>query len=128
MMIGKQQDKTITIEVSQLCVGIYVYLDIGWLEHSFPLSNFKIKNDSQISAIKQLGLKNIRVSPRRSDCRPLALKAEAASEGLSASKQRNKTINLKKRIQRVADLHLPQQIENVLRLPTPSRLLAEYIF
>ena len=80
MMIGMQQDKTVTIDISQLCVGLYVFLDLGWLEHSFPLSNFKIKNDRQIIAIKQLGLKNIRVSPRRSDCRPLALRAEAAAQ------------------------------------------------
>lgn len=75
-MLDKQQDKTVTIQVSQLCVGLYVYLDMSWLEHSFPLSNFKIKHDKQILAIKQLGLTHIRVSPRRSECRPLAIQAE----------------------------------------------------
>lgn len=76
-MLNKEKDKTVYIDTSQLCVGIYVFLDMGWLDHSFPISNFKIKNDAQIVAIKQLGLKSIRVSPRRSDCRPLMPTAAA---------------------------------------------------
>lgn len=98
-MLGKKQDKTLNIEVSQLCVGIYVFLDLGWLEHSFPVGNFLIKNDEQIAAIKQLGLKTIRVSPHRSLCRPLALKVEAASEVVVAAPktaEEIEAINLKK--------------------------------
>lgn len=63
------------IAVDQLCVGIYVYLDVGWLDHSFPLNSFKIKDNAQITAIRQLGLTQIRVNPARSDCRPLPLPA-----------------------------------------------------
>ncbi len=70
-MIKKQPQKLTFIEVDQLCVGIYVHLDLGWLDHSFPLNSFKIKSLEQIAAIKQLGLKTIRASPARSDCRPL---------------------------------------------------------
>lgn len=107
-MLDKQQDKTVYIEISQLCVGIYVFLDMGWLEHSFPLSNFKIKNDAQIIAIKQLGLKKIRVSPRRSDCRPLVLKVDAAPQVLVEpikTAEEIEAINHKKaRIERLTQL------------------------
>ena len=33
-----------TIDVSALRVGMYVHLDLGWLSHPFPLSNFRIGN------------------------------------------------------------------------------------
>jgi putative nucleotidyltransferase with HDIG domain len=107
-MIDKQQERTINIEISQLCVGLYVFLDIGWLEHSFPLNNFKIKNEKQIIAIKQLGLKNIRVSPRRSDCRPLVLKAETDSEvfveAIPTTEEIEAINNKKARIERLVQL------------------------
>lgn len=48
-----------------------MHLDISWLEHSFALNSFKIKNQEEINAIRQLGLKSIRVSPAKSDNRPL---------------------------------------------------------
>lgn len=110
MMLDKQQDRTINIDISQLCVGLYVYLDLGWLEHSFPLSNFKIKNDKQILAIKQLGLKSIRVSPRRSDCRPLVLQAEAqpevVCEVVKTAEEIEAINNKKARMERLVQLRL----------------------
>ncbi|MBI3729088.1 MAG: HD-GYP domain-containing protein [Burkholderiales bacterium] len=62
---------TVDVPVEQLCIGLYVHLDISWLEHSFALNSFKIKSQQEINAIKQLGLKTIRVSPSKSDNRPL---------------------------------------------------------
>lgn len=107
-MLEMKQDRTINIEINQLCVGLYVYLDLGWLEHSFPLSNFKIKSDLQIIAIKQLGLTSIRVSPRRSDCRPLAINVDAVPELLVEvikTAEEIEAINAKKaRIERLAQL------------------------
>lgn len=59
------------IPIEQLCVGLYVHLDISWLDHSFALNSFKIKDEKEIITLKQLGLKTIRVNPAKSDCRPL---------------------------------------------------------
>jgi putative nucleotidyltransferase with HDIG domain len=64
---------TKTISVDQLCVGLYVHLDVAWLEHSFARNSFRIKNQQQIAAIKQLGIQTIRVEPARCECRPLPL-------------------------------------------------------
>lgn len=59
------------IDVDQLRVGLYVHLDLGWMDHPFTLSNFKITDNEQISKIKKTGLKKLRYDPSRSDCEPL---------------------------------------------------------
>ena len=69
-----KQDQPSFIGADQLCVGLYVCLDLGWLNHDFPLSSFKIKNADQIKAIGKLGLKKIRIDPSRSDVPPLPQK------------------------------------------------------
>jgi putative nucleotidyltransferase with HDIG domain len=59
------------IDVGQLQVGLYVHLDLGWMDHPFPVSNFKIKDEEQIAKIRKTGLKKLRYDPARSDCLPL---------------------------------------------------------
>jgi putative nucleotidyltransferase with HDIG domain len=64
------------IDVGQLQVGMYVHLDLGWMDHPFSVSNFKLKDEEQISKIKKIGLKKLRYDPKRSDCEPLPLVQE----------------------------------------------------
>jgi putative nucleotidyltransferase with HDIG domain len=64
------------IDVSQLQIGMYIHLDLGWMDHPFTLSNFKVKDEEQISIIKKTGIKKLRYDPKRSDCLPLPLKAD----------------------------------------------------
>lgn len=54
------------VSTDQLRIGMFVILDIHWLEHDFPRSSFKIAHAHQIEAIKRLGLKSVRVDPERS--------------------------------------------------------------
>lgn len=54
------------IELSQLRIGMFVYLDVGWMDHPFPVSNFKISSQSQIDTIRSLGLERIRFAPDKS--------------------------------------------------------------
>jgi putative nucleotidyltransferase with HDIG domain len=61
-----------TITPDQLRVGLYIHLDLGWMDHPFTFSNFKIRNEGQIAQIKALGLKQLRYDPLRSDCEPSA--------------------------------------------------------
>lgn len=63
---------TIDIAPEQLCVGLYVHLDIPWLDHGFARNSFKISDEEDLAAIKKLGLKKIRFDPARSDCAPLS--------------------------------------------------------
>lgn len=59
------------IKPEQLCIGLYVHLDLPWTSHPFTFSSFKIKSLDQVVALQALGLKSIRFSPERSDGEPL---------------------------------------------------------
>ncbi|WP_137938355.1 DUF3391 domain-containing protein [Chitinivorax sp. B] len=58
------------IEVSRLRVGLYIHLDLGWMEHPFSLNSFKIRNQEQIDILRSLGVARVRYSPDKSDCLP----------------------------------------------------------
>jgi putative nucleotidyltransferase with HDIG domain len=55
------------VDVSALRLGLYVYLELGWMSHPFPLSHFKIATQEQIATIQGLGLKRVRWSEAQSD-------------------------------------------------------------
>ncbi|MEN6587151.1 MAG: DUF3391 domain-containing protein [Sulfuricella sp.] len=59
--------QTLLIEVSRLRVGLYIHLDLGWMDHPFSLSSFKITSQEQIDTIRSLGLERIRYSPDKSE-------------------------------------------------------------
>lgn len=61
------------LSLDQLCVGLYIYLDLKWMEHPFAFSHFRIKSDDQIKTIRGLGLTRVRYSPELSEgVQPLA--------------------------------------------------------
>ncbi|WP_220811462.1 HD-GYP domain-containing protein [Pseudomonas paralcaligenes] len=64
---------TVPISPEQLRVGLYVHLDLSWWEHDFTFSNFKIRDEHQLKALRDLGLEQLRYEPARSDCDPLPL-------------------------------------------------------
>ncbi|CAH0192893.1 MULTISPECIES: HD-GYP domain-containing protein [unclassified Pseudomonas] len=68
------------ISPDQLCVGLYVHLDLSWWEHSFAFSNFKIKDEGQLKQLRALGLKRLRYDRARSDCEPLPLPESPAQQ------------------------------------------------
>ena len=55
------------IDVSQLQVGMFIHLDLGWMSHPFPLSSFKIASSDQLVTLRRLGLTQVRWSPAKSD-------------------------------------------------------------
>jgi len=61
------------IHPEQLQIGLFIQLDLHWMEHPFTFGSFKIKSADQIDTLKKLGLKQIRYSPIKSDVSPLAL-------------------------------------------------------
>ncbi|MCE4557207.1 HD-GYP domain-containing protein [Roseateles cellulosilyticus] len=69
------------IDVSQLTVGMFIHLDLGWMSHPFPLSSFKISSTDQLLVLRRLGLTQVRWSPAKSDLslRPNAPAADAAA-------------------------------------------------
>lgn len=56
----------------QLRVGLYVHLDLSWMDHPFKFNNFKIRTEAEIAQIRALGLKRLRYDPLRSDHQPPA--------------------------------------------------------
>jgi len=56
----------------QLCLGLYVHLDLPWFRHPFTFSNFKIVNQGQIKELRQLGLERYRIDLALSDAGALA--------------------------------------------------------
>lgn len=77
------------ISPSQLRPGLYVHLDLGWMDHTFTFSNFKIKNDEQVAQIRALNLEKVRYDPLRSDGEPLVLPATVISTEISAEESVN---------------------------------------
>ena len=73
-------ESTEWVSVEQLQVGMYVHLDLSWLEHPFSFNNFKIKSDEQLATIRGLGLSRVRYDPRKSDTRPLPLAPQTPVE------------------------------------------------
>lgn len=59
------------ITPEQLCIGLFVHLDLSWTQHPFTFSSFKIKSLDQIATIQSLGLIQVRYSPEKSDSPPL---------------------------------------------------------
>jgi putative nucleotidyltransferase with HDIG domain len=60
------------IDIADLRIGLYVYIDLGWVSHPFPLNSFKLQSAEQIATIRTLGIERIRYSPEKSDPGPLA--------------------------------------------------------
>lgn len=66
------------MDVDDLRVGVFVHLDLGWMSHPFPKSNFRIGSVDQIATLRGLGLKRVRWSPRDSDPEVTAVPVERA--------------------------------------------------
>ncbi len=60
------------ISPAELRIGLYIYLDMGWMDHPFPVSSFEIRTHEQIQKLQALGLKTIRCAPERSHPDPHA--------------------------------------------------------
>lgn len=83
------------IDLSELRVGHYVVLDLGWMAHPFPRSSFLITSGREVDTIRSLKLKRVRIDPLRCefpepDTAPISPTLDAstpASTGLTGSSQ-----------------------------------------
>jgi len=76
--MAKSEEMTYYIRPEQLCLGLFVHLDLSWMDHPFTFSSFKIKSADQIETLRHLGLEKIRYSPTKSDQHPLPQQEEKA--------------------------------------------------
>ncbi|MCH7978759.1 MAG: DUF3391 domain-containing protein, partial [Acidobacteria bacterium] len=58
---------SILIDIGQLRIGMYIQLDVGWLHHPFPVSSFRVSSADQIATLRELGLRQVRYFPNKSD-------------------------------------------------------------
>lgn len=113
------------IDVDALQVGMYIHLDLGWMRHPFPLSNFRLGSEEQIAILRKLGLKQVRWSPSLSRLKveagpPVAQTAEQPTpEALIAAARRESL-----RIQREAMAQCEAQYAEATRALTEVQSLA----
>lgn len=62
-----QEELSELIDVGKLRTGLFVVLDIDWVQHPFLRGSFKIASDRQIEAIRGLGIQQVSYVPARSD-------------------------------------------------------------
>ena len=74
-----------TVPVSDLQVGMFIHLDLGWMRHPFALSSFRIASPDQIDTIRQLGLQEVRWVPEKSELSPPEAAVPDAVAGEAAS-------------------------------------------
>lgn len=60
---------------------MFIQLEVGWMNHPFPMSSFKISSQEQIQTLQGLGLQQIRYSPSKSDPEPVEPGAAASTGG-----------------------------------------------
>ncbi len=60
-------NSSLLIGVGRLRVGMYIQLELGWMNHPFPVSSFRIASGDQIATLQSLGLEQVRWVPARSD-------------------------------------------------------------
>jgi putative nucleotidyltransferase with HDIG domain len=96
------------ILTSQLCIGLYIHLDLPWTEHPFSFSSFRIKNLDQIATIQSLGLDRVRYSPDKSEAEPLQVPAKesAGNEPAAIHHEADPAAHAKlERLERIAAHH-----------------------
>ncbi|MGL4407637.1 HD-GYP domain-containing protein [Zoogloea sp.] len=69
------QDFLVTPE--QLCVGLFVHIDLPWFSHPFSFNSFQIRSPDQIATLRKLGVKHFRYDPSRSAAQPVVPAGES---------------------------------------------------
>ncbi|EPR44140.1 metal dependent phosphohydrolase [Desulfovibrio sp. X2] len=77
------------VSVDQLEPGVFIRLEnVRWFEHPFLFNSFKIKNQEQISILRQIGVSEVICVPERSDRLPGRHKPESAAPAPAPEKDR----------------------------------------
>ncbi|MDP2829062.1 MAG: DUF3391 domain-containing protein [Sulfuricellaceae bacterium] len=70
------------IDISRLQIGMFVHLDLGWMDHPFPLNSFKLSSQEQLDVIRSLGIDRVRISVDKSDSEFFDQGGKVATPGL----------------------------------------------
>lgn len=53
------------VDIDALRIGMFIFLDLGWMKHPFALNSFKITSPDQIDTLRGLGVNRLRWSPEK---------------------------------------------------------------
>lgn len=67
------------VHIDQLQPGVFVSLNLGWLDHPFLVNSFLIKEAGQLATLRELGLSHVAYDPQRSKSKPLVLQSDPAA-------------------------------------------------
>jgi len=82
--MSKTDRKKIKLAPDDLVVGLYIDLELGWSDHPFTFSKFKIKNNKDLKAVQSLKIKQVTVIPAKGDV-PVPKPAEKILNSVSTS-------------------------------------------
>ena len=73
----KKPEKPISIDPSQIVLGLYIWIDLPWDDHPFLYARFKVSDRHQIDKIRTLPVKGkLFYYPEKSSAKPGALVAQ----------------------------------------------------
>ena len=84
---------SMTVEIEELRVGMFVHLDLGWWAHPFALSSFLVTTPEQLATIRGLGLKKLRWSPEKSRLSDAAVPAAPGRCWAGMTRRNRRSIN-----------------------------------
>lgn len=58
--------QSVLINVDALEVGMFIQLEVGWINHPFPMSSFRISSQKQIHTLRGIGVESVRYVPAKS--------------------------------------------------------------
>ena len=57
----------VVVPIDQVRVGMFIQLDLGWMQHPFPVGSFRVASEAQIDILRSLDLESVRYLPAKSD-------------------------------------------------------------
>lgn len=78
--MSPQPTQDFVVTPDQLCVGLFIHLDLPWFSHPFSFNSFKIRSSDQLKTLRELGVTRFRYDPERSDVQPAGPAPAAAAE------------------------------------------------
>lgn len=55
------------VAIDELSIGMFVILELHWMDHPFAFNRFLIRSDEQIATLRGLGLTQVRIDPTRAN-------------------------------------------------------------
>jgi len=92
-MSNEQSSFPVYLLPEQLCIGVFVELELAWFKHDFARSSFKISTETQLREVLALHLPRYRYNPERSDIlfselaesKPIEATSQQAEEAISSN-------------------------------------------